>query len=281
MVIHTNGSSLSHALLLFRPKNKIGFVPTMGALHQGHISLVKKALAENDCVVVSVFVNPTQFENQGDLEKYPRTLDADGKLLRQLKGPVFIFAPTAEDLYTAGIVSKNYSFQNLEHEMEGRHRLGHFDGVGTVVNLLLRAVQPRRAYFGEKDFQQLQIVRKLVQIEKLSVKIIGCPIIREKNGLAMSSRNTRLNPEEFSEAALIYKMLSEVKKKFESLSISKLNKLVTERFMNNKFLRLEYFEIANTKTLKTAKRKHKSTSYRAFIAVYVGTVRLIDNIALI
>ena len=280
MGIHTNRSSLSHALLPFRPENKIGFVATMGALHQGHVSLVKKALEENDCVVVSVFVNPTQFDNIGDLKKYPRTLNADAKLLEQLEGPIFIFAPTAEDLYADAIVSKNYSFQNLEHEMEGKHRLGHFDGVGTVVNLLLRAVRPRRAYFGEKDFQQLQIVRKLVQIEKLSAEIIGCPIVREKNGLAMSSRNTRLSPQEFSEAALIYKTLSEVKKKFASLSISELNKLVTERFLNNEFLQLEYFEIANTETLKTVKRKHKRNSYRAFIAVFAGKVRLIDNIAL-
>jgi pantoate--beta-alanine ligase len=280
MGIHTNRSSLSDALLPYRPENRIGFVPTMGALHKGHVSLVKKALDENDCVVVSVFVNPTQFDNQGDLEKYPRTLEADTKLLGQLKGTVIIFAPTAKDLYSDAIVSKKYSFQNLEHEMEGRYRLGHFNGVGTVVNLLLRAVQPSRAYFGEKDFQQLQIVRKLVQIEKLPVEIIGCPIVREKNGLAMSSRNTRLSPEQFSEAALIYKTLSEVKKKFGTLSIPELNKLVTERFLNNEFLKLEYFEIANSKTLKTAKRKHKRNNYRAFIAVFAGNVRLIDNIFL-
>lgn len=280
MGIHTNRSSLSHALLPYRPENKIGFVPTMGALHQGHVSLVKKALDENDCVVVSVFVNPTQFDNLGDLEKYPRTLNADVKLLSQLKGTVFIFAPSAVDLYSDDIVSKNYSFQNLAHEMEGKYRLGHFNGVGTVVNLLLRAVQPRRAYFGEKDFQQLQIVRKLVQIEKLPVEIIGCPIVREKNGLAMSSRNTRLSPKQFSEAALIYKTLSEVKKKFSTLSISELNKLVAKRFLNNKFLQLEYFEIANSETLKTAKRKRKGNNYRAFIAVFAGNVRLIDNIAL-
>lgn len=280
MDVYTNRESLSTALLPFRKGKKIGFVPTMGALHKGHLSLVKQALAENECVVVSVFVNPTQFDNKADLEKYPRDLEADVKFLSQLEGTLFVFAPDASNLYNGLVMSKKYNFGNLEHEMEGKHRKGHFDGVGTVVNLLFRAVAPNQAYFGEKDFQQLQIIKKLVAIEKLPLRIVSCPIVREPNGLAMSSRNKRLTEQQVTEAVLINKTLSEVKEKFSTLSIPALNKLVMERFLKNTSLELEYFEIANEQTLKTAKRKHKSSTYRAFIAVYAGQIRLIDNMRL-
>ena len=280
MGVYTNRESLSIALLPWRQQKRIGLVPTMGALHEGHLMLVKQALKENDCVVVSIFVNPTQFDNKVDLKKYPRTIDADMALLSQLKGTIFVFAPTASSLYNDNIVSKKYSFGTLEGEMEGQHRKGHFNGVGTVVNLLLRAVTPDKAYFGEKDFQQLQIVRKLVALEKLPVKIVGCPIVREKNGLAMSSRNKRLSNKQKEEAVLIYKTLCEVKQKFNKRSILELNKFVVELFLENEFLNLEYFEIATERTLKIAKRKRKNNTYRAFIAVFAGEVRLIDNMAL-
>jgi len=280
MDVHSNSQSLSVALLPFRKQKRIGLVPTMGALHQGHLALVQQALNENDVVIVSIFVNPTQFDNSEDLKKYPRTLNADVDLLSKLKGHVIIFTPKASDLYNGPVVSKKYNFGNLENEMEGKHRKGHFDGVGTVVNLLFNAVVPDSAYFGEKDFQQLQIIKKLVEIEKHSITIVGCPIVREKSGLAMSSRNKRLSPSQFEAAALIYKTLSEVKQKFSDMSISELNKLVENRFSKNSFLKPEYFEIANTKTLKTVHRKHQKNSYRAFIAVFAGDVRLIDNMAL-
>lgn len=280
MGIYTNRQFLSLALSPYRSSKKVGFVPTMGALHLGHLALVKQALEENDLVVVSIFVNPTQFDNTGDLVKYPRNLDADVALLSGLKGEVIVFAPEASDLYDGSVVSKKYNFGNLENEMEGKHRKGHFNGVGTVVYLLFRAILPDNAYFGEKDFQQLQIVKKLVEIEKLPVNIIGCPIVREKNGVAMSSRNKRLSPAQFEAAVLINKTLSEVKQNFDHLSISELNKLVEDRFSKNKHLKPEYFEIANIKTLKTAKHKRKSYTYRAFIAVFAGEVRLIDNMAL-
>ncbi|RMA65781.1 pantoate--beta-alanine ligase [Ulvibacter antarcticus] len=280
MVIHTTRESLSTTLLPLRKSQKIGLVPTMGALHKGHLTLVQKALNENDCVVVSIFVNPTQFDNNEDLLKYPRTLDDDVALLSKLKGNIFVFSPEASNLYQGTISSKSYNFGNLENEMEGKYRKGHFDGVGTVVNLLIRAVNPDNSYFGEKDFQQLQIVRKLAEIEGFTSNIVGCPIVRETNGLAMSSRNQRLTSEQFEAAALIYKTLSEVKEKFNSITISEANKLVQKRFEENKFLQPEYFEIAKEKTLKTAKRKHKGNHYRAFVAVFAGDVRLIDNIAL-
>ncbi|PKA82725.1 pantoate--beta-alanine ligase [Ulvibacter sp. MAR_2010_11] len=279
MNIHTDSASLEKSLFLFRDGKKIGFVPTMGALHEGHLSLVSNALDANDCVVVSIFVNPTQFDNASDLKKYPRNLQEDVSLLQKIKGKVLVYAPDKSDIYPGEVVSKQYRYGGIEFEMEGKHRKGHFDGVGTIVGLLLKIVKPNSAYFGEKDFQQLQIVKKLVQIEKLPVKIIGCPIVREKNGLAMSSRNRRLTPKQLEDATILYKTLQEVRRKFKPYSISQLNELVKERFLNSS-LKLEYFEIANEKTLATAKYKRKGNTYRGFIAAHAGSVRLIDNMPL-
>jgi pantoate--beta-alanine ligase len=280
MKVVTSTEKLNELLFPLRTSKKIGFIPTMGALHAGHLSLVERGLEENDWVVVSIFVNPTQFDNARDLKKYPRTLDADVSLLKTLKGNIIVFSPEASNFYNGKVVSKNYAFGNLANEMEGKHRHGHFDGVGTVVNLLLRAVKPNRAYFGQKDFQQLQIVKKLVEIEKLSVKIIGCEIVREVSGLAMSSRNKRLSETQKKEATLIFKTLREVRKNFNQQSILELNIHVREAFAANTHIRLEYFEIANTKTLKSAVRKRQGTTYRGFIAAFAGEVRLIDNLAL-
>ncbi|MDP2686342.1 MAG: pantoate--beta-alanine ligase [Aequorivita sp.] len=280
MVIYTQKETLVQALSSANKNDKIGFVPTMGALHKGHISLVKKALAENKVVVVSIFVNPTQFNNKADLQKYPRTPEDDISLLKNLKGELVVYLPEISDLYENSVSAKKYNFGGLQNEMEGKHRKGHFDGVGTIVSKLLKIIKPNTAYFGEKDFQQLQIVKKLVAIEKLPVKIVGCPILRETNGLAMSSRNKRLSAKQFEEVTLIYRTLKEVKEKFKSTSITDLNALVSERFLQNPDLKLEYFEIANEATLKTAKRKNKASKYRAFIAAFAGEVRLIDNISL-
>ena len=260
--------------------HSIGFVPTMGALHEGHLSLVSKALDENVAVIVSIFVNPTQFDRAGDLKKYPRTVGADTKLLGTLKGNILIYVPTPEEVYQGNIQSKKYNFGGLEHQMEGKFRTDHFDGVGTVLNLLFRSLTPDRAYFGEKDFQQLQIVKKLVKIEKLPIEIIGCPIAREPHGLAMSSRNKRLTETQFQEAALIFQVLQEVKKDFRHKSINQIRKQVLAAFEKSAHLELEYFEIANIENLRTAQRKRAGNSYRAFIAAFAGEVRLIDNIAL-
>ena len=261
-------------------KQSVGFVPTMGALHKGHLSLVEKALSENEVVVVSIFVNPTQFDNASDLEKYPRTLESDAQLLKSLKGTIYIYAPNVADLYGEDVVSKKYNFGGLEHAMEGKYRTGHFDGVGTVLNLLFRALRPTRAYFGEKDFQQLQIVRRLVEIEKLPVTIVGCPILREPHGLAMSSRNQRLTETQFKEADLIYKTLKLIREHFPKQSIPSLQAMAEKAFADSPHLELEYFEIANIKNLKTARRKRKGNEYRAFVAAYAGEIRLIDNMEL-
>ncbi len=281
MVVHTDKVSLSSDLLPRRKQNnKIGFVPTMGALHHGHLSLVEKALIENDSVVVSIYVNPTQFDNKEDLNKYPRILQKDIQLLQDLSGDILLYAPNNEDIYGEKVSSKHFKYEGLEHQMEGAQRKGHFDGVGTILSILFDIVKPNKAYFGEKDFQQLQIVRKLVELQQIPVEIIGCPIVRENNGLAMSSRNKRLSEKEFEEAAFIYKTLQKVKRKFSTTSIKRINHFVKEQFLHNSCLKLEYFEIANEETLVPAKHKMKDNKYRAFIAVHCGNVRLIDNVPL-
>lgn len=258
----------------------IGFVPTMGALHKGHLSLVKKALKENDLAVVSVFVNPTQFDNETDLKKYPRTLEEDIKLLETVSNKIIVYAPTVEDIYAKNVKSDVFGFDGLEHEMEGRFRLGHFDGVGTIVKRLFEIIEPEKAYFGEKDYQQLLIIKKLASKYKLPVQVNGCPIMREKDGLAMSSRNTRLKPEHRKATPFILKTLKAAKEKFGTKSANNVTKWVEREFAKNELLELEYFIIADSETLKPTKRKTKNTKYRAFIAVYAGEIRLIDNIAL-
>lgn len=266
---------------LKRKGNTIGMVPTMGALHQGHLQLVKKALAENNTAVVSIFVNPTQFNNNEDLKKYPRTLEQDICLLKTVSTTnIIVYTPTVNDIYNGNTVSEKFNFDGLEHEMEGKFRDGHFNGVGTIVKRFFEIVKPHNAYFGEKDFQQLAIIKKLVEKNKLAIKIVGCEIHRESNGLAMSSRNTRLKPAYQNTAAFIYETLKTAKEKFGTKSASKVTEWVEKQFANHKLFELEYFIIADIKTLKQVKRKSNKKAYRAFIAVYADDIRLIDNIAL-
>jgi len=261
-------------------KSTVGFVPTMGALHAGHLSLLKKSIENNATTVISIFVNPTQFNNPEDLKKYPRTLESDVEKIKTISEKILVYAPTVEDIYEGNTKSLHYNFDGLENQMEGKFRPGHFDGVGTVVKRLFEIVNPTNAYFGEKDFQQLQIVKKLVEKEKLSVTIIGCPIYREQNGLAMSSRNERLTENEKKEASIIFKTLNEAKHLFGMKSAKEVAEYVTKTFLNHPIFELEYFEIADEASLLTCKRKNKKKKYRAFIAVFVNKIRLIDTISL-
>ncbi|MFM9988850.1 pantoate--beta-alanine ligase [Flavobacterium sp.] len=261
-------------------KKTIGFIPTMGALHEGHLSLMKKSLKNNDYTVVSIFVNPTQFNNSDDLEKYPRTLEVDAEKIKSLNPEIIIYAPSVDDIYEGKTVSKSFDYDGLEFEMEGKHRPGHFDGVGTIVKKLFEIVNPTNAYFGEKDFQQLAIIRKLVKKNNLPVNIIGCEIFREANKLAMSSRNERLSADERTKASIIYKTLVEAKNLFGTKSANEVTKWVIKTFKKQSVFELEYFEIADEETLLTCKRKNKNKKYRAFIAVFVNNIRLIDNISL-
>jgi pantoate--beta-alanine ligase len=280
MLIFNNKASLNAYLLQLREQGKtIGFVPTMGALHRGHLSLLERSVSGNDITVMSIFVNPTQFNNTEDLEKYPRTLEQDIEQIKSLNSDVIIFAPTVDDMYEGNTVSVHFSFDGLEQQMEGKHRPGHFDGVGTIVKKLFEAVRPGTAYFGEKDFQQLQIVRKMVEKEKMDVKIVGCPIFREPNGLAMSSRNERLSEKERDEAGFIYRTLQESKDRYAIDSPDVVRQFVKDKFSGNKMFDLEYFEIADEATLTPVIEKIDAKT-RAFIAVIVGNVRLIDNISL-
>lgn len=279
LLVKTRKLLIEHLSALDKTES-LGLVPTMGALHIGHAALVRRAVQENNSVVVSIFVNPTQFNNPDDLEKYPLTLKADISLLGEISTNIIVFAPSTHEMYTTEVKAVNYDFGGLEHVMEGAFRPGHFDGVGTIVESLLTLVKPDKAYFGEKDYQQLQIIKKLTEIQKIPVKIIGCPIVREANGLAFSSRNERLSKHIRNEAAFIYKTLKSAKYKFGTESARKVKEWVTEQFGQHPDLKLEYIEISQAKTLRPIVRKQKNKKYRAFIAVYAEGIRLIDNIAL-
>ncbi len=257
----------------------IGFVPTMGALHAGHLSLIQRANLENDLSVCSIFVNPTQFDNPKDLEHYPKTLEEDIKLL-ELSDCDYLYVPNAKDVYPNGLISKSFDFGGIENQMEGKFRRGHFDGVGTVVSRLFECCIPDRAYFGEKDFQQLQIIKKLTELEHLSIEIIGCPIFREDDGLAMSSRNQRLSASQRNAAPRIYEILKEAKSLSKSMDIHQLNSWVVQQFKKEKELDLEYFSIAREDKLEEITSLSKDFKSRAFIAVNAGKIRLIDNLPL-
>jgi pantoate--beta-alanine ligase len=280
MIIFTEKKALKVYLSNFKVKNKtIGFVPTMGALHQGHLSLIKKAQQKNDLVVVSLFVNPTQFDKQEDLLKYPKTIKNDIKLLESVSCDV-LFKPSVKEIYNKNIVSEKFNFDGLEHKMEGEFRDGHFNGVGTVIKTLFQIVAPDSAYFGQKDFQQLQIIKKLVKKHHLKIKVKGCAIFREQDGLAMSSRNARLTTAQRQAAPFIYKTLKKVHKKFETENTDSISEWLENKFKKHPLLTLEYFTIADEKTLKTIKNKESGEKYRAFIAVFASEIRLIDNIRL-
>lgn len=281
MLIFNKKSDLSAFLSPLIKQNKsIGFVPTMGALHQGHLSLLKNSLSENDVTVMSIFVNPTQFNNAEDLDKYPRTLDRDVQIMQDLSNKIIVYAPEVADIYEGNTVSENFDYDGLENQMEGKHRPGHFDGVGTIVKRLFEIVQPNKAYFGEKDFQQLQIVKKLVSKHNIPVEVIGCPIHREANGLAMSSRNERLSESAREKAAVIYQILKKAKDFFQSHSAEETTTFVENEFEKHPEFQLEYFEIADEATLLPVSDKESNKKYRGFIAIFIENIRLIDNISL-
>lgn len=279
MLIFTETKSLQQKIKSLKNGATIGFVPTMGALHEGHLSLVEKAKKENEIVVVSIFVNPTQFDNADDLVNYPKTLEKDLSLLKAANCDI-VFTPSPEEIYANDIQSQSFDFDGLEFQMEGKFRAGHFNGVGTIVERLFEVVKPHKAYFGEKDFQQILIIRKMVEKRNLPVKIIACPIHREQDGLAMSSRNMRLTTAQRAAAPFIYETLKKAKIKFGTKNASEVLNWVENEFKNHPILRLEYIEIADEETLLPVETKNPSKKYRAFIAVFAGNVRLIDNISL-
>ena len=280
MKIFNTKQEIKRYLTAQKKENKtIGFVPTMGALHQGHLSLIKKAAKKNELIVVSIFVNPTQFDSNEDLIKYPKSIEIDTKLLESVSCDV-LFIPSVEEIYENNISSEKFDFEGLEHQMEGKYREDHFNGVGTIVKTLFEIVTPNKAYFGQKDFQQLQIIKKMVKMHRLSVKIKGCRIFREEDGLAMSSRNIRLSKKQREAAPFIYKTLKKVQRKIGAKNIIEINEWVENEFKKQPLLELEYFTIAEEKTLETVEKKESGKKYRAFMAVFAGKIRLIDNIRL-
>lgn len=254
----------------------IGLVPTMGALHEGHASLVKRSVEENDVTVVSVFVNPTQFNDKGDLERYPRTLDADCTLLSSL-GTDCVFAPSVEEVYPEPD-TRVFDFAPLDKVMEGVYRPGHFNGVAQIVSKLFMYVEPTRAYFGEKDFQQLAIIREMVRQQGFALEIVGCPIVREADGLALSSRNTLLTPEQRVTALAISKALFTSVKFADDHSLSETKQMVEQAIADTEGLELEYFEVVDGNTLQPVSTWDEADYIVGCITVYCGKVRLIDNI---
>ena len=255
----------------------LGFVPTMGALHDGHKALVSRAVSENDLSIVSIFVNPTQFNNAADLEKYPRDLKADADMLESV-GCNFIFAPTPEEIYNPEELNNRFEFDfgGLDTVMEGRFRPGHFNGVVQIVSKLFQLVQPTKAYFGEKDFQQLAIIHRMVKLLKMDVEIIDCPIVREPSGLALSSRNQRLTPEQHKNAIEISKVLFESRNFAAQLAPKDLSEWVINKINSTEGLEVEYFDIADAHTLQTIDTWCNEAV--GCVAVFCGEVRLIDNI---
>ncbi len=279
MLVFNTIESLQKHISELPKRTSIGFVPTMGALHKGHLSLIKKAEKQNKITVVSIFVNPTQFDNAEDLVNYPKTIEKDLKLLQSVNCSI-AFIPSVKEIYNENIYSESFDFGGIENEMEGKFRKGHFNGVATIVKRLFEIVKPTKAYFGKKDFQQLQIIKKLVEIKKIPVKIKGCAIFREPDGLAMSSRNTRLTKEQREAAPFIYKILKKAKKKFGTKNADTVIEWVEKKFKKHPILDLEYFLIANEDTLQSVNKKDNNKKQRAFIAVYAGKIRLIDNLSL-
>ena len=270
---------LSDLLLKSIENRTLGFVPTMGALHSGHLSLVRKSCSENDFTICSIFVNPTQFDNSQDLKKYPSQLNSDLILLEE-SGCDFVFTPSIEEIYPENYQPKTYSFGLLENVMEAVNRPGHFSGVAMVVSRLFSIVKPQKAYFGEKDFQQLAIVKSMVTQDKIPVQIISCPIVREPSGLAMSSRNARLTEHQRRASSRIYSRLCEVLKMQPDYTIAELKNWVLQEFKEDSDLELEYFEISDPNTLTPSLNWSSSATHIACIAIFVGEVRLIDNILL-
>ena len=269
---------LQNILNNLRSQGTVGLVPTMGALHAGHISLVEKAVKENESVVVTIFVNPTQFNDPKDLDRYPRTLSNDLKLLEET-GCKLVFAPLVKEIYPEPDKRK-FNFGILESVMEGRYRPGHFNGVAQVVSRLFEIIKPDKAYFGLKDFQQLSVIKSLVQQLQLPVEIVPCRIIREESGLAMSSRNELLSAEERKNAAVISETLFKAKELSEQKSVQKLVEWIQANINKNPYLAVEYVEIVDDMNLQPVKNWNEKSTKVVCVAVYCRKVRLIDNIVL-
>lgn len=277
-IIETVGELVSYVEKGKQQGIKTGLVPTMGALHSGHLSLVKKSREDNDCTIVSIFVNPVQFNNPTDLATYPRQPEEDFKLLAR-EGVDVVFAPTVEEIYPSDFNKERaFDLGRVAEVMEGQYRPGHFQGVALVVNRLFQLCRPTRAYFGMKDFQQIAVIQQMVKSEGLDVEIVPCPIVREETGLALSSRNQLLSDSERAEAANIHRTLKESLELSETQSVEEVKSWVEKTLNNKDGFRVEYFEIVDGETLIPVEEWDEAKYVVGCITVYVGNVRLIDNI---
>ena len=258
----------------------VGLIPTMGALHTGHLSLVERAFEENDYVVISIYINPTQFNNLSDFKNYPQNQKKDISLLKPFRKKIIVYIPENKEIYPNGIKSNSYDFGSLDQHMEGKFRDNHFNGVATVVEALFKNTTPNKAYFGEKDFQQFKIIKSLVKQKRINTKLILCPIVREKNGLALSSRNKYLNSSQKKLASSIHFTLKKIKRIYDQYDVNELEKIFIDKIEDSKQLKVEYFCIASENDLIPIKNIENNKNFRVFVAVYVGQTRLIDNIKL-
>lgn len=277
-IIRLSSDLVTTINLLKTSKKTLGFVPTMGALHAGHISLIEAARQNSDVVIGSIFVNPIQFNDPKDFEKYPKTEVEDCKML-EAAGCDIVFIPTVNEVYPPGLKKEIFDFGSLENVMEGAHRPGHFSGVAMVVKRLFELVQPDKAFFGLKDYQQFSIIRELVNQTKMKIDIIGMPTVREEDGLAMSSRNRLLNEKQRKEAVTLFRLLNQTKENYLNKNISELKFEFETELAKHPDFKLDYFEIADGKSLQPLLDKN-SEEPRAFVAAFLGNVRLIDNVAL-
>jgi len=280
MLVFRDISTLQNHLRNLKNNNKIiGFVPTMGALHKGHLSLVNKSISQNDSTVVSIFINPTQFNNVDDLKTYPSDINKDLELLRSISDKIIVFNPESDELYAGDIKPDQFNFNELDRYMEGEFRGNHFAGVATVVSKLFSLIKADYAYFGEKDFQQLRIIENLIKEKKFKIKLIRCETIRSEDGLALSSRNNKLNFSSKKIATNLFKALNFAKEKIDVLCIDEIQQKISDNLSNFKEIELEYFVVADEKNLKPIKHK-QAEKCRAFIAAYISGIRLIDNLKL-
>ena len=259
-------------------KKTIGLVPTMGSLHQGHLSLLKKAVQSCEVVWVTIFVNPTQFNSKQDLNNYPKNITKDLEMIYEVSKNINVFNPEISEMYENKLKIENFDFQNLDKELEGKYRNNHFSGVGTIVSKLFNIFKPNKAFFGEKDFQQTRIIDRLIKIKKFQTELIICPTVREKNGLALSSRNALLSTENKNKAAIIYKTLIYFKENLSKSTFQKIYNDCKKEINSLDDFELEYLEITENETLKKVKKIEANKSFRIFICVLVSGVRLIDNI---
>ena len=278
MKVLTQKNLLNEFLSNQKKDTVIGFVPTMGALHQGHTSLIQKSKTKCDITICSIFVNPTQFNDKSDYKNYPIEIKSDLKKLSEIECDI-VYTPKSSDFYALDETAKEYRFNGLENILEGKYRPGHFNGVATIVEKLFNITKPNYAFFGEKDLQQLFIIKKLVEIKKIKTKIIGCPTIREKSGLAKSSRNQLLSKTDFKKSSNIYEQLLFTKENYTTKSFNEIKDTVKHNLKNLNF-EIDYFEFIDINTLEIHKRKLKGVQYAVCIAVVVSKIRLIDNIIL-